>query len=134
MTKEGRKDLRTTLVEAAWVALDRHPHWKAVFQRLAARIGKRKALVAGARNLLVVLWPVAPRTTLPITTPKTWPWLANGFGGAVPRAPRVGWVSRERPLSANTRDRLGLGKELTTFTYGTTKVTLPADPSLAKTG
>jgi transposase len=58
ITKEGRKDLRTTLVEAAWVAVDRHPHWKAVFQRLAARIGQRKALVAVARKLLVVLWHV----------------------------------------------------------------------------
>jgi hypothetical protein len=50
ITKEGRRELRTALVEAAWAAVASHPHWKAVFQRLATRIGKRK--------LLVVIWHV----------------------------------------------------------------------------
>jgi hypothetical protein len=37
-----------------------YPHWKAVFQRLAARIGKRKAIVASARKRLMVIWQVLP--------------------------------------------------------------------------
>lgn len=58
ITKAGRSELRTALVEAAWAAVASHPHGKAVFQRLAARIGKRKAIVATARKLLVVIWHV----------------------------------------------------------------------------
>jgi transposase len=50
--------MRTALVEAAWAAVASHPHRKTVFQRLAARIGKRKAIVAIARKLLVVIWHV----------------------------------------------------------------------------
>jgi transposase len=46
------------LVEAAWVAVEHHPHWKAQFERLAARIGKQKAIGAIARKLLVVIWHV----------------------------------------------------------------------------
>jgi transposase len=58
ITKAGRREMRTALVEAAWAAVASHPHWKAVFQRLSARIGKRKAIVAIARKLLVVIWHV----------------------------------------------------------------------------
>ena len=55
---EGRSDLRAVLVEAAWVAVEHHPHWNAQFERLAARLGKQKAIVAIARKLLVVIWHV----------------------------------------------------------------------------
>lgn len=58
ITKEGRRELRTGLVEAAWVAVEHSSHWREVFQHLAARIGKRKAIVAVARKLLVVIWHV----------------------------------------------------------------------------
>ena len=58
ITKEGRSDLRGVLVEAAWVAVEHHPHWKAQFERLAARTGKQKAIVAIARKLLVTIWHV----------------------------------------------------------------------------
>lgn len=58
ITKEGRSDLCGGMVEAAWVAVDHHPHWKAQFERLSARIGKQKAIVAIARKLLVTIWHV----------------------------------------------------------------------------
>lgn len=58
ITKQGRRELRTVLVEAAWVAVDHHPHWKAEFQRLVPTVGKGKAIVAIARKLLVVVWHV----------------------------------------------------------------------------
>ena len=58
ITKEGRRELRTMLVEAAWQAVRYHAHWKAQFERLAARIGTNKAIVAVARKLLVVVWHV----------------------------------------------------------------------------
>lgn len=58
ITKQGRRDLRAALVEAAWIAVRDHPHGKPRFERLAARIGKRKAIVAIARKRLVVMWHV----------------------------------------------------------------------------
>jgi transposase len=58
ITKQGRRELRSTLVEAAWVAVQTHPHWQAVFTRLECRIGRNKAIVAIARKLLVVIWHV----------------------------------------------------------------------------
>ncbi|WP_236601453.1 IS110 family transposase [Ktedonobacter sp. SOSP1-52] len=58
ITKEGRRDLRVALVEAAWMAVEHHSHWKEQFERLAHRIGKQKAIVAIARKLLVAIWHI----------------------------------------------------------------------------
>ncbi|MBU0492393.1 MAG: transposase [Chloroflexi bacterium] len=58
ITKQGRKDLRWALVQAAWTAVNHDPHWHTQFERLAARPGKPKAIVAIARKLLVVVWQV----------------------------------------------------------------------------
>jgi transposase len=58
ITKQGRRDLRSTMVEAAWVAVGGHPYWKAQFERLAVRVGKPKAIVAIARKMLLVVWHV----------------------------------------------------------------------------
>jgi len=58
ITKQGRKDLRWVLVQAAWAAVRHHPHWKAQFQRLSRRKHPNKAIVAIARKLLVVVWHV----------------------------------------------------------------------------
>ncbi len=58
ITKQGRKDLRTALVEAAWSVVRWDPDWQARFDRLAKRRGKRKAIVAIARKLLIVVWHV----------------------------------------------------------------------------
>ncbi len=35
ITKQGRRDIRTTMVESAWVAVESHTYWKALFERLA---------------------------------------------------------------------------------------------------
>jgi transposase len=58
ITKQGRKELRAALVEAAWITVRFDPTWKEQFDRLAQRIGRRKAIVAIARKLLVVMWHV----------------------------------------------------------------------------
>ena len=44
------------MVEAAWIAIRYDQKWKAQFDRLAHRIGRKKAIVAIARKLLVVVW------------------------------------------------------------------------------
>jgi hypothetical protein len=58
ITKSGRRDLRTALIEAAWAAVNFDPYWKAEFDRLSQRLIPGKAIVAIARRLLVVLWHV----------------------------------------------------------------------------
>jgi len=58
ITKQGRKELRAVLIEAAWIAIRYDAHWRERFDRLAARIGPNKAIVAIARKLLVVVWHV----------------------------------------------------------------------------
>ena len=58
ITKQGRKELRWCLVEAAWVAIEHHPFWKQEFQKLNHRMKTNKAIVAIARRLLVAIWHV----------------------------------------------------------------------------
>ena len=56
ITKQGRRELRWVLVQAAWVAVNTHPHWKEQHQRLTRRKPTNKSIVAIARKLLVVVW------------------------------------------------------------------------------
>src|SRR4029450_10576281 len=58
ITKQGRRDLRYVLIEAARTAVQTHPSWKRTFAQLAKRIGEHKAVVAIARKLLIVIWHV----------------------------------------------------------------------------
>jgi transposase len=59
ITKQGRRELRTALVESAWRAVEQEGSWwKEKFEHLAARIGRGKAIIAIARKLLVVIWNV----------------------------------------------------------------------------
>ncbi len=58
ITKQGRKDLRWVLVEAAWVAVQKYPHWQATHERLSRRMHPNQAVVAIARHLLVAVWHV----------------------------------------------------------------------------
>ena len=58
ITKQGRKELRTVLVEAAWRAVECSAHWKAEFERLTRRMHPTKAIVAIARKMLVAIWHV----------------------------------------------------------------------------
>jgi len=58
ITKEGRKELRWAMVEAAWVAVRFDPHWKEQYQRLRARMHPNKAIVAVARRMLVSIWHI----------------------------------------------------------------------------
>ena len=58
ITKQGRRELRYVMIEAARAAVQSHPYWKREFARLHRRIGEAKAIVAIARKLLLVVWHV----------------------------------------------------------------------------
>ena len=87
ITKQGRKELRWALVEAAWIAVDTHPHWKEQFQKLNRRMKSCQAIVAIARKLLVVIWHVmtervADRKADPDMVAfklMTWSWKLNNL-------------------------------------------------------
>lgn len=61
ITKAGRKDLRTTLVESAWVVVQYDDYWRGKFEAIAARRGRARAIVAIARKLEVFIWHLLTR-------------------------------------------------------------------------
>jgi transposase len=115
ITKQGRRELRTVLVEAAWSAVEHHPFWKAEFQRLVPSLGKGKAIVAIARKLLVVVWhvlihQVADRhADRPMVTRKLRRWGAS-HGLAQQVGLSTGVFARQ------LLDRLGLGDSAASVT------------------
>ena len=113
---EGRSDLRGVLVEAAWVAVEHHPHWKAQFERLTARIGKQKAIVAIARKLLVTIWHVLNQqeadsnAQVEAVTRKLLNWISHT--GATPGKKRDRLLLLYQYL-----DQLGLSEEVEEINY-----------------
>ena len=61
ITKEGRKELRWALVEAAQRAVKSDPLWTRRFQELQKRMHRNQAIVAIARRLLELVWHVLTR-------------------------------------------------------------------------
>ena len=59
ITKEGRKELRWALVEAAWRAIRISPYWKEQYEKYLRRMREpNQAIVVVARKLLVAVWHV----------------------------------------------------------------------------
>ena len=124
ITKEGRRDLRRVMVEAAWIAVNTHPHWKDVFARLSQRIGVQKAIVAIARKLVVVVWHVLTKAIVD----------QHGDADVIARK-LMKWASQYR-LSRHTGrsrgafvrqhlDQLGIGDTLTTVRFAGRLAPLP---------
>lgn len=61
ITKQGRGHARSTLVEAAWSAVQSPGPLRAFYQRLRGRRGPQVAIVAAARKLAVLVWYVLTR-------------------------------------------------------------------------
>ena len=58
ITHTGSPILRWVLHQAAWQLVRRSPHWQEIFEKLAARRGKKKAITAIARRLLCLMLTV----------------------------------------------------------------------------
>jgi hypothetical protein len=108
ITKQGRRELRTVLVETAWSAVTHQPFWKAEFERRVPSLGTGKAIVAIARKLLVVVGQVLTHQAAdrhadrPMVTRKLQRW-----GAAHGLATSAG-LSRGT-FAQQVLDRLGLG-------------------------
>lgn len=116
ITKQGRRELRTVLVECAWSAVRYSPFWKLRFERLKAQVGKQKAIVAIARKMLVVVWHVltkreADRHADPQAVARSLMKWASRYRAAT----RLG-LSRPDFVWQEI-DRLGLGEQLDCFHY-----------------
>jgi hypothetical protein len=123
ITKQGRRELRAAMVEAAWVAVDTHPYWRERFEPLTARIGKQKAIVAIARKLLVVVWYVlthqqADHQADPVKVARYFLNWGRKLGAANRQDQPVATFARQQ------LDRVGLGQELEQVHLGYT-YTLP---------
>jgi len=125
ITKQGRKELRSALVEAAWITVKNHPYWQAQFQRLQLKKGSKKAIVAIARKLLVVIWHVL---TAQVSDRRAEPELVAKY--------LMNWASQHglsnqhlgirRPVFVRQQlDRLGIGQDLQGFKWGSTYFKLP---------
>lgn len=58
ITKQGRKELRWALGQAAWAAVRSDPYWNAQYKRLSQHKHPNQAIVAIARRLLVSAWHI----------------------------------------------------------------------------
>jgi transposase len=124
MTKQGRRELRTVLVECAWIAVRWSAHWREQFRRLVQRMSKPKAIVAIARKLLVVIWHVLSKRTVDRqANPEA---IARSF---------LTWIRNHRLATLTGQsmaelvwqelDRLGIGEKLEAFTYGSRSMVRP---------
>lgn len=125
ITKAGRKELRWAMVEAARHAVQDHPHFKVEYERLCKTIGKKQAMVATARKLLVVVWQLLAKGT------------ADKFADPVQVAcsmfafaHRVRVKNLPNGMSAlqftrSQMDRLGIGQNVLVVPWGTKSFKLP---------
>jgi transposase len=131
ITKQGRRDIRKTMVDVAWVAVAHHYYRKSVFERLADRLGKQKAIVAIARKMLVVVWHVlakrvADREAVPERVAGKfleWSWKigrANRGGLST-----VAFIRRQLC-------RVQLGEHVSTVSRGTKTLRLPPPDPIAR--
>ena len=117
ITKTGRRELRWSLVEAAWSTVRYFPYWKSQFDRFARRMPETKAIVAIARKLLVSIWYMLSQRTVdrhadPVrvaTKFMRWSWELSD-------EQRGGLSSRQ--FIRYHLMRLNLGQDLSAFSYG----------------
>jgi transposase len=132
ITKAGRRDLRTVLIEAANVAANSHPHWKAELIRLEPRLGRNKAIVAIARKLLIAVWHVlAKQQSDRFAQPEAIAQKLLGFAYQVGKENRPAGQSAAQFVRIRL-DALHLGDELTHISWGS-KRPIPLPLSSLKT-
>ena len=131
ITKAGRRDLRVVLIEAAQVAANTHPHWKAELARLEPRLGRNKAIVAIARKLLVTVWYIlAQHKTDHFAEPEAIAQKFLKFAYQLGKANRPAGQSAAQFVRQHL-DALHLGSELTSIPWGAKKP-IPLPPSANK--
>jgi transposase len=124
ITKQGRRELRRVLIEAAWTAVRYDQHWQEQFEHLAYRIGREKAIVAIARKLLVIIWHVL---TAKVADRRAEPQQVARYFIAWGRQLRVKTTLglKASEFARQQLDRLELGQKLERVPYGSVTYCLP---------
>jgi transposase len=124
ITKQGRKELRAILIEAAWIAVRYNQRWREQFEALAFRIGRQKAIVAIARQLLVVIWHVL---STKVADRNAEPQQVARFFIRWGRQLRVKTTQgiKASEFARKHLDRLELGQKLERVPYGSVTYCLP---------
>lgn len=129
ITKQRRRELRTVLVEAAWIAVEQPGFWKEKFERLESRVERGKAIVAIARKLLVVIWHLLSKQQADRQAKAEQVGCKLLLGGY--RLKKVGRQGLSGPqFVPQELDRLGLGQDLTQLKRGGIKLKIPPPPPL----
>lgn len=130
ITKHGRRDLRRAMVDAANHAVQDHPHWKKELARLEPKLGRSRAIVRIARLLLVAVWHILSKAVADKNADVrsvACSLFNTAYRMRVRNLPKgmsaKQWVRHEM-------DRLGIGREISEFRWGTKTVKLP--PSTLK--
>jgi transposase len=125
ITKAGRKDLRSAVVEAANHAIVHHPRWKVEYARLEPRLGRSKAVIAIARKMLVVIWHLLAEEKADHFADPT--QVACGFFAFAHRVKVKNLPGGQSALqfTRTQMDRLGIGQEVLILPWGTKKFKLP---------
>jgi transposase len=124
ITKQGRREVRAAMVEAAWVAVIHSAYWKARYEHLCRHLSKEKAIVAIARQMLVVVWhtwhdhEVDQHTDAITIARKLMTWAEQGG-----KAMRHGLTATQ--FVRLQLDRVGVGQDLTELRHGSHTFTLP---------
>jgi len=132
ITKQGRRDLRAAMLEAAWVAVIHNAHWKNRFEHLCRHLSKEKAIVAIARQMLVVVWHVwhdhepDEHMEAAAVARKMMTWAEQGGKAMHPDLTATQFVRLQL-------DRLGVGQDLTELKYGSHVYPLPPAASVKLT-
>lgn len=134
ITKAGRRDLRAVMIEAAQVACNTHPHWKAELARLEPRLGRNKAIVAIARKLLVAVWHVLTKSCADrFAEPERVARKLLAYAEAIGQANRPdGQTAAE--FTRQQLDRLGLATDLKAVRRGARTILLPPSRSAQDSG
>ena len=129
ISKTGRKELRTALVECAWVAIRFSDHWRSKYDELIKRKDPQKAITIIARKMLVVIWHVLTKKEKNIHVSaetiarKILKWAMSYRLATKQGVSRPAFVRREL-------DRLKVGSQLKFLIYGNRKFVFP-EPQLA---
>ena len=131
ITKAGRRDLRSAMVDAANHAVIHHPYWKRELERLEYRLGRSRAIVTIARKLLITVWHVLTEEIVDKHhDPRDIACSLFKLAYAV-KVRNLPDKQSAIQFTRNQLDRLGIGADLETVPWGTKNVKLP--PSRLRT-
>jgi transposase len=132
ITKTGRKDLRWAMVEAARHAVLDHPHFKAEYERLSKSIGKKKATVAIARKILVMVWHILAKGEADKFADPT--QVAHAMYAFAHRVHTRNLPQKPGGLqfTRDQLDRLGIGQDLLVMSWSKKNYHLPPSRLAAK--